>query len=80
MVFTHLPHPFRFIRGESIAVFFLFVRYYAGLWRHQGQWLPLPKAGKDIWKQPVFVSDVAHGIVNAVRDPEAVGKTYEAVG
>lgn len=55
-------------------------RYYSGIWRHQGKLLPLPKGGKDIWKQPVFVSDVAQGIVTAVRDPETAGKTYEAVG
>ncbi|KAG0719216.1 NADH dehydrogenase [ubiquinone] 1 alpha subcomplex subunit 9, mitochondrial [Chionoecetes opilio] len=57
-----------------------FLRYYAGLWRHQGKGLPLPKAGKDIWKQPVFVSDLAQGIIAATRDPDTAGKTYEAVG
>ncbi|XP_063597479.1 NADH dehydrogenase [ubiquinone] 1 alpha subcomplex subunit 9, mitochondrial-like [Penaeus indicus] len=57
-----------------------FLRYYAGLWRHQGRLLPLPKAGKGIWKQPVYVSDVAQGIINAIKDHDAVGKTYEAVG
>lgn len=57
-----------------------FLRYYAGIWRHQGRLLPLPKAGKDIWKQPVYVSDVAQGIVNAMNDPETAGKIYEAVG
>ncbi|XP_050722577.1 NADH dehydrogenase [ubiquinone] 1 alpha subcomplex subunit 9, mitochondrial-like [Eriocheir sinensis] len=57
-----------------------FLRYYSGIWRHQGKLLPLPKGGKDIWKQPVFVSDVAQGIVTAIRDPETAGKTYEAVG
>lgn len=56
------------------------LRYYVGLWRHQGKALPLPKNGKDIWKQPVFVSDFAQGIVAATRDPDTAGKTYEAVG
>ncbi|KAK7077890.1 39kDa subunit of ndufa9, NADH:ubiquinone oxidoreductase [Halocaridina rubra] len=57
-----------------------FLRYYSGLWRHQMRWMPLPKAGKDIWKQPLSVHDMAHGISNAMKDSEAVGKTYEAVG
>ncbi|KAK4317915.1 hypothetical protein Pmani_011052 [Petrolisthes manimaculis] len=57
-----------------------FLRYYAGIWRHQGRALPLPNAGKDIWKQPVFVSDLAQGIINAIKEPQAAGNTYEAVG
>ncbi|XP_042208512.1 NADH dehydrogenase [ubiquinone] 1 alpha subcomplex subunit 9, mitochondrial-like [Homarus americanus] len=57
-----------------------FLRYYAGLWRHQGRIMPLPKAGKDVWKQPVYVGDIAQGIINAVNDPETAGKIYEAVG
>lgn len=57
-----------------------FLRYYSGLWRHQGRWVPLPKGGNDIWKQPLYVSDMALGLANAVKDPAAVGKTYEAVG
>merc|ERR1712212_360679 len=57
-----------------------FLRYYSGIWRHQGRLLPLPKGGKDIWKQPVYVSDLAQGIVNAMTNPDAPGKTYEAVG
>lgn len=57
-----------------------FLRYYAGLWRHQGLLVPLPKAGKDIWKQPVYISDVAEGIVNVLKERDAAGKTYEAVG
>lgn len=31
-------------------------------------------------KQPVFVSDVATGIVAACTDRDAVGQTYQAVG
>ncbi|XP_063864489.1 NADH dehydrogenase [ubiquinone] 1 alpha subcomplex subunit 9, mitochondrial-like isoform X2 [Scylla paramamosain] len=57
-----------------------FLRYYAGLWRHQGKLVPLPQGGKDIWKQPVFVSDLAEAIVAASKDPDTAGKTYEAVG
>ncbi|XP_045606154.1 NADH dehydrogenase [ubiquinone] 1 alpha subcomplex subunit 9, mitochondrial [Procambarus clarkii] len=57
-----------------------FLRYYAGVWRHQGFALPLPKAGKDIWKQPVYVGDVAQGIVCIMNDPDTAGKIYEVVG
>jgi len=57
-----------------------FLRYYAGIWRHQGTLVPLPKGGKGVWKMPVHVVDVAQGIVNAIKNPEAVGQTYEAVG
>jgi NADH dehydrogenase (ubiquinone) 1 alpha subcomplex subunit 9 len=42
--------------------------------------VPLWRKGEQTVKQPVFVSDVAIAIVNAVKDPDAVGKTYQAVG
>ena len=42
--------------------------------------MPLWYKGERTVKQPVFVSDVATGIVNAIRDPDAVGKTFQAVG
>jgi NADH dehydrogenase (ubiquinone) 1 alpha subcomplex subunit 9 len=42
--------------------------------------VPLWQKGEQTVKQPVFVSDVATAIVNAVKDPDAVGKTYQAVG
>lgn len=42
--------------------------------------MPLPMAGEGIWKQPVFVSDLAQGIINAIKEPQASGNTYEAVG
>ncbi|XP_076055786.1 NADH:ubiquinone oxidoreductase subunit 39 [Oratosquilla oratoria] len=57
-----------------------FLRYYSGIWRRQGRMVPLPMGGVGIWKQPVYVSDLAQGIVNAVNDHTAAGKTYEAVG
>lgn len=31
-------------------------------------------------KQPVYVSDVAQGIVNAARDPDTRCQVYQAVG
>jgi NADH dehydrogenase (ubiquinone) 1 alpha subcomplex subunit 9 len=42
--------------------------------------VPLWRKGEQTVKQPVFVSDVAAAIVSAVRDPDAAGKTYQAVG
>jgi NADH dehydrogenase (ubiquinone) 1 alpha subcomplex subunit 9 len=42
--------------------------------------VPLWQKGEQTVKQPVFVSDVATAIVNAIKDPDAVGKTYQAVG
>ena len=42
--------------------------------------VPLWHSGEKTIKQPVYVSDVATAIVNAIRDPDAVGKTYQAVG
>jgi len=57
-----------------------FLRYYAGVWRHQGRLMPLPKGGKGVWKMPVHVGDVAQGIVNACKVPDSLGQTYEAVG
>ncbi|XP_047121166.1 NADH dehydrogenase [ubiquinone] 1 alpha subcomplex subunit 9, mitochondrial [Schistocerca piceifrons] len=57
-----------------------FLRYYAHVWRRQFQALPLWKKGEHTIKQPVFVSDVAAGIINAVKDPDAAGKVFQAVG
>jgi NADH dehydrogenase (ubiquinone) 1 alpha subcomplex subunit 9 len=31
-------------------------------------------------KQPIFMSDIATGIINSLHDPSAVGQTYEAMG
>lgn len=38
------------------------------------------KNGKGYYKMPVYRSDVAQGIVNAVFDNMAPGKTFDAVG
>lgn len=48
--------------------------------RINGQFLPLYKNGQATVKQPVYVSDVAQGIVNAIRDPDTKCKTYLAIG
>lgn len=57
-----------------------FLRYYAHIWRRQFRGMPLWYKGERTIKQPVFCSDVAQGIVNAIKDHDAVGKTFQAVG
>ncbi|XP_048511077.1 NADH dehydrogenase [ubiquinone] 1 alpha subcomplex subunit 9, mitochondrial isoform X2 [Athalia rosae] len=57
-----------------------FLRYYAHRKRSAFNRLPLWKKGEHTEKQPVAVSDVAAGIVAAVRDPATIGKTYQCVG
>ncbi|KAA0199270.1 hypothetical protein HAZT_HAZT008936 [Hyalella azteca] len=58
-----------------------FLRYYAHLWRSDARSLSVPKAGRGIFKQPVYVGDVAQGIVNAaLKDLGAEGQIYQAVG
>lgn len=42
--------------------------------------MPLWKKGEHTIKQPVFVSDLAQGIIQAIREHDAVGQTYQAVG
>ncbi|KAM4734402.1 LOW QUALITY PROTEIN: NADH dehydrogenase [ubiquinone] 1 alpha subcomplex subunit 9, mitochondrial [Anableps anableps] len=56
-----------------------FFNYYANM-RWFGNAIPLLALGKKTVKQPVYVVDVAKAIVNAVRDPDANGKTYALVG
>jgi NADH dehydrogenase (ubiquinone) 1 alpha subcomplex subunit 9 len=50
------------------------------MWRRQFRAVPLWKKGEETFKQPVFVSDVAAGIVAAVKDPYVAGNLYCAVG
>jgi len=42
--------------------------------------VPLYLKGNYTVKQPVWMSDVAEGIMNSLCDPAAVGETYEAIG
>uniref|UniRef100_A0A2I2YS15 NADH dehydrogenase [ubiquinone] 1 alpha subcomplex subunit 9, mitochondrial n=1 Tax=Gorilla gorilla gorilla TaxID=9595 RepID=A0A2I2YS15_GORGO len=42
--------------------------------------IPLVSLGWKAVKQPVYVVDVSKGIVNAVKDPDANGKTFAFVG
>lgn len=57
-----------------------FLRYYAHIWRRFFRYMPLWHNGEKTIKQPVFSSDVAQGIINAIKDPDAVGKVFQAVG
>lgn len=57
-----------------------FLRHYAAFWRRQGKGMPLWKKGEQTFKQPVFVSDVAQGIVNILRNPDTNGQLYQAIG
>ncbi|KAL1460084.1 hypothetical protein WDU94_012023 [Cyamophila willieti] len=57
-----------------------FLRYYAHYFRSFQQTLAVYKKGEETIKQPVFASDVAAAIVAACKDPDAFGKTYQAVG
>jgi len=57
-----------------------FCRYYAHFWRRMFNEVPLWHKGEKTVKQPVYVSDVAQGIINAIRDPDSAGKTYDVVG
>uniref|UniRef100_A0A1A9WH60 NADH dehydrogenase [ubiquinone] 1 alpha subcomplex subunit 9, mitochondrial n=1 Tax=Glossina brevipalpis TaxID=37001 RepID=A0A1A9WH60_9MUSC len=57
-----------------------FLRYYAHVWRRQLRGTPLWYKGERTVKQPVYVSDVAQGIVNCIKDPDTAGKIYQAVG
>lgn len=53
---------------------------YSHAWRRSAQQIVLWKKGEQTVKQPVAVSDVVNGIVNAMLDRSTSGKTYQAVG
>lgn len=57
-----------------------FLAYYAHFWRRYIRLVPLWHNGEKTIKQPVYVGDVAQAIVNIIRDPDAVGQIYQAVG
>ncbi|CAH8496351.1 unnamed protein product [Schistosoma turkestanicum] len=48
--------------------------------RMQNVYIPLWARGEKTVKQPVYVGDVARGIVNCLHNPESLGQIYEAVG
>uniref|UniRef100_A0A1A7X9M3 NADH dehydrogenase [ubiquinone] 1 alpha subcomplex subunit 9, mitochondrial n=1 Tax=Iconisemion striatum TaxID=60296 RepID=A0A1A7X9M3_9TELE len=56
-----------------------FFNHYANMRWFSGA-VPLIAMGTKTVKQPVHVVDVAQAIINAVKDPDANGKTYALVG
>lgn len=42
--------------------------------------MPLWYKGERTEKQPVYVGDVALGIINALKDPDTAGQIYQAIG
>ncbi|UYV78431.1 NDUFA9 [Cordylochernes scorpioides] len=54
--------------------------YYMSRWRRFHYTIYLWNKGKGIYKYPLFVSDLAQGIVNASLDPSSAGKIYQAMG
>ncbi|CAH8848415.1 unnamed protein product [Trichobilharzia szidati] len=61
-----------------------FLCHFGGKWRHlriPGRYfIPLWNRGVKTIKQPVYVGDVARGIINCLNNPESLGQIYEAVG
>jgi NADH dehydrogenase (ubiquinone) 1 alpha subcomplex subunit 9 len=57
-----------------------FLLYYSNVWRRSHMKILVWNKGKGVFKQPVYVGDLAQGIANAIFDNEAPGKTYDAVG
>ncbi|XP_077287500.1 NADH:ubiquinone oxidoreductase subunit 39 [Arctopsyche grandis] len=57
-----------------------FIEAFASPVRRQFHFMPLWHNGEDTQKQPVYVSDVAQGLVNAAKESDTIGKTYLAVG
>ncbi|XP_046500464.1 NADH dehydrogenase [ubiquinone] 1 alpha subcomplex subunit 9, mitochondrial [Equus quagga] len=55
-----------------------FLNHFANIRSFGG--VPLISLGKKTVKQPVYVVDVSKGIINAIKDPNARGKTFVFVG
>ncbi|CAN2387382.1 NADH dehydrogenase ubiquinone 1 alpha subcomplex [Pristimantis euphronides] len=55
-----------------------FLNYYANMRWFGG--VPLIAYGEKTLKQPIYVVDVAKAIVNIIKDPDSVGKTYALAG
>jgi uncharacterized protein YbjT (DUF2867 family) len=55
--------------------------HFLNLFAYLQKWFPLmPLAGADARFQPVYVGDVAHAFVQALKNPRTIGKTYELAG
>ncbi|XP_057559156.1 NADH dehydrogenase [ubiquinone] 1 alpha subcomplex subunit 9, mitochondrial [Hippopotamus amphibius kiboko] len=61
-----------FGREDRFLNYFANIRWFGGV--------PLISLGKKTVKQPVYIVDVAKGIVNAIKDPDTRGKTFAFVG
>nr|XP_004610502.1 unnamed protein product [Sorex araneus] len=61
-----------FGREDRFLNYFANIRWFGGV--------PLVSLGMKTVKQPVYVVDVSKGIVNAIKEPDARGKTYAFVG
>ncbi|KAK2504942.1 hypothetical protein MC885_011085 [Smutsia gigantea] len=61
-----------FGREDRFLNYFANARWFGGV--------PLTSLGKKTVKQPVYVVDVSKGIVNALKDSDARGKTFAFVG
>lgn len=57
-----------------------FVSYYSSKLRRNWVSVPVWKRGIGIVKQPVFMGDVAEGVVNAIFEEGNEGEIYQAVG
>lgn len=57
-----------------------FLHHYMNRKNYLFRKMPLWNKGYGIYKQPVFNSDVAAGIISAIYENECVGKTIDAVG
>jgi len=57
-----------------------FLRYYAHGWRRVFNEISLWDRGENCIKAPVYVGDVAGAIVNALKDPDTIGKSYDVYG
>ncbi|XP_006862735.1 PREDICTED: NADH dehydrogenase [ubiquinone] 1 alpha subcomplex subunit 9, mitochondrial [Chrysochloris asiatica] len=61
-----------FGREDRFLNYFANIRWFGGV--------PLVSLGLRTEKQPVYVVDVSKGIVNAIKDPDARGKTFAFTG
>lgn len=57
-----------------------YLHYYPHWWRRSYHRIVLWNRGRGIFKMPVYASDLTDGIVKAIFDDNAVGRTYDAVG
>ncbi|XP_037370409.1 NADH dehydrogenase [ubiquinone] 1 alpha subcomplex subunit 9, mitochondrial [Talpa occidentalis] len=61
-----------FGREDRFLNYFANIRWFGGV--------PLTSLGLKTEKQPVYVVDVSKGIINAIKEPDAKGKTFAFVG